>query len=259
MNSGRILVSGSNFYCGSSTSNLCQLARLDQVPAQYVHPATKVCNYIYTHPSTKQCTWTPDLSSVSKELDTLTKVHTVTGSAVSKRVDEYAGDADGFLSTVDLSSYFKIRRNCRICVEHTAYTVNLSCPYIGKIDQRNAWSVHTAYSSAMILKTSNSGGRGTYGPKTITYSIPKTYIYYDIKYFPYNGKYLIRTVFSELLSNSNSAEFSIGSSDYVELTNSYTNVQLGAACAYYGSNNPAATSSASVASGSITLNIYRSA
>ena len=44
-----------NFYCGSSSNLPCQLARLDQVPAQYVHPATKVCNYSYTHPNTKQC------------------------------------------------------------------------------------------------------------------------------------------------------------------------------------------------------------
>ena len=248
-----------NFYCGSESNLPCQLARLDQIPAGYVHPSTKQCNYVYTHPTTKQCTWTPDLSSVSKELDALTKVHTATGSAVSKRVDEYAGEADGFVNVIDLSSYFKIGRNCRICIEHTAYNVNLSYPYIGKIDQRNAWSVHTAYSTANFLKTSNSGGRGTDGPDTITLSVPKTYIYYDIKYFPYNGKYLIRTVFGETLINNSSPQFSIGSAEYEELTTSHTTVQLGAACAYYGSNNPVATSSASVTSGSITLNVYRSA
>lgn len=46
-----------NFYCGSSRNLPCQLARLDQVPEQYIHPATKVCNYIYTHPTEKQCNY----------------------------------------------------------------------------------------------------------------------------------------------------------------------------------------------------------
>ena len=240
---------------------MCQLALKSDIPnvTQYVHPSTKQCNYSYTHPSTKQCTWTPDLSSVSKELDTLTKVHTATGRAVSKRVDEYAGDAEGFLDTIDLSSYFKIGRNCRICIEHTAYNVNLSYPYIGISGQSNAWSVHTAYSTANSVRTSNSGGKGTDGPDTITYRVPKTYVYYDIKYFPYNGKYLIRMVFCETLTNYDSSQFSIGPAEYVELTNSYTTVQLGAACAYYGRNSPSATSSASVTSGSIALNVYRSA
>lgn len=54
-----------NFYCGSESNLPCQLARLDQVPEQYVHPVTKVCNYIYTHPTEKQCNYTPDLSNVN--------------------------------------------------------------------------------------------------------------------------------------------------------------------------------------------------
>ena len=59
MNSGRILVNGSSFYCGNSTSSLCQLALKSDIPnvAQYVHPAEKQCNYAYTHPSTKQCNY----------------------------------------------------------------------------------------------------------------------------------------------------------------------------------------------------------
>ena len=40
-----MLVSGSDFYCGNSASNLCQLALKSQIPSQYVHPANKVCNY----------------------------------------------------------------------------------------------------------------------------------------------------------------------------------------------------------------------
>ena len=57
MNSGRILVNGSSFYCGNSTSSPCQLALKSDIPnvTQYVHPSTKQCNYVYTHPSTQQC------------------------------------------------------------------------------------------------------------------------------------------------------------------------------------------------------------
>ena len=77
MNSGRILVNGSSFYCGNSTSGLCQLALKSDIPnvTEYIHPTEKQCNYVYTHPSAKQCnysyahptskqyTWEPDLSS----------------------------------------------------------------------------------------------------------------------------------------------------------------------------------------------------
>ena len=57
MNSGRILVNGSSFYCGNSTSGLCQLALKTDIPeiTQYVHPTEKQCNYVYTHPSIQQC------------------------------------------------------------------------------------------------------------------------------------------------------------------------------------------------------------
>ena len=80
LNSGRILVNGSSFYCGNSTSGLCQLALKTDIPeiTQYVHPTekqcnyaythptAKQCNYTYTHPTSKQCNWEPDLSSIKR-------------------------------------------------------------------------------------------------------------------------------------------------------------------------------------------------
>lgn len=45
MQSGRLLVSGSDFYCGNSSGSLCQFALKSQIPSQYVHPSTKQCNY----------------------------------------------------------------------------------------------------------------------------------------------------------------------------------------------------------------------
>lgn len=40
-----MLVDGSDFYCGNSSSTPCQLALKNQIPSQYVHPSTKQCNY----------------------------------------------------------------------------------------------------------------------------------------------------------------------------------------------------------------------
>ena len=44
MNSGRILVNGSDFYCGSGTNSLCQLALKTDVGSPYVHPSEIQCN-----------------------------------------------------------------------------------------------------------------------------------------------------------------------------------------------------------------------
>lgn len=40
-----MLVNGSDFYCGNSSSTPCQLALKNQIPSAYVHPSTKQCNY----------------------------------------------------------------------------------------------------------------------------------------------------------------------------------------------------------------------
>lgn len=83
LDSGRLLVNGSSFYLGNSTSNLCQLALKTDIPSGYIHPAEKQCNYAYTHPSTKQCSWTPDLSNVQSSGLNFQKIGSYT----------YSGDA----------------------------------------------------------------------------------------------------------------------------------------------------------------------
>lgn len=40
-----MLVNGSDFYCGNSSGSPCQFALKSQIPSQYIHPATKQCNY----------------------------------------------------------------------------------------------------------------------------------------------------------------------------------------------------------------------
>ena len=68
MNSGQILVNGSSFYIGNSSNSPCQLARLDQIPAGYVHPSTKQCNYSYTHPSTIQCNVATEINNLKSSV-----------------------------------------------------------------------------------------------------------------------------------------------------------------------------------------------
>lgn len=68
LNSGQTLVNGSSVYIGNSSNHPCQMACMSDIPVQYVHPTTKVCNYSYTHPSTKQCSWVPDTSGFGKSV-----------------------------------------------------------------------------------------------------------------------------------------------------------------------------------------------
>ena len=103
MNSGRILVNGSSFYCGNSTSSLCQLALKTDVPAQYVHPSTKVCDYSYIHPTSKQCTWTPDLSGCATITKT-TKTTTGSGSTTVNSGSDRQGSWEFYLSNFSSSS-----------------------------------------------------------------------------------------------------------------------------------------------------------
>ena len=63
-----MLVKNNEFYCGSAGNLPCQLARLDQIPAGYVHPSTKQCNYSYTHPSTIQCNASTEINSLKSSV-----------------------------------------------------------------------------------------------------------------------------------------------------------------------------------------------
>ena len=68
MISGRTAVNGSDFYIGNSSNSPCRLARLDQIPAGYVHPTTKQCNYSYKHPSTIQCNASTEINSLKSSV-----------------------------------------------------------------------------------------------------------------------------------------------------------------------------------------------
>ena len=115
LNSGRILVNGSSFYCGNSTSNLCQLALKNDIPAQYVHPAQKQCNYAYTHPSAPQCDLkNGNFSLVSRYTESGSKTHTslVTGSRKDPTFDNdiFSSKVDAFkeLNMVSICSFFVV-------------------------------------------------------------------------------------------------------------------------------------------------------
>ena len=87
MNSGRILVNGSSFYCGNSTSSLCQLALKSDIPnvTEYVHPSTKQCNYSYTHPSTIQCSAATEINNLKSSVSSgkIQVANAITGKGVS--------------------------------------------------------------------------------------------------------------------------------------------------------------------------------
>ena len=113
MNSGRILVNGSSFYCGNSTSNLCQLALKTDVPAQYVHPNTKQCNYSYTHPSTIQCNAATEINSLKSSVSSgKTQVaNAITGKGVS------ASGNDTFATLVSKINQIKMNNGVRFTVQ----------------------------------------------------------------------------------------------------------------------------------------------
>ena len=74
-----------SFYCGSSSNLPCQLALKTDVPAQYVHPTAKQCNYSYTHPSTIQCSAATEINSLKSSVSSgKTQVaNAITGKGVS--------------------------------------------------------------------------------------------------------------------------------------------------------------------------------
>ena len=74
MQSGQLLVNGSDFYCGNSTNSLCQLALRNQIPSQYVHPANKVCNYSV---DTSQFVSRSDFNSLKNSIGTPCKITTI--------------------------------------------------------------------------------------------------------------------------------------------------------------------------------------
>lgn len=101
MQSGRLLVSGDDFYCGSSSGSPCQLALKNQLPATYIHPATKQCNYSvdlsqyalksqipasYVHPSSKQCNWSPSIN-IGNNIEVKTGTHPVGMSYTSGSIE----------------------------------------------------------------------------------------------------------------------------------------------------------------------------
>ena len=91
MNSGRILVNGSDIYIGGSSSEKIQIARVDQIPqvTQYVHPAEKQCNYVYTHPSEIQCNAASEINSLKSSVSNGKSAiaSAITGKGVSTASD----------------------------------------------------------------------------------------------------------------------------------------------------------------------------
>ena len=92
LDSGRMLVNGSSFYCGNSTSSLCELALKSDIPTvtQYVHPSTKQCNY------------TPDLSNINAaKLQGYTYSQIISNATASNSIKIVSGTKSVYASKVN--------------------------------------------------------------------------------------------------------------------------------------------------------------
>lgn len=92
LDSGRMLVNGSSFYCGNSTSSLCELALKSDIPSvtQYVHPSTKQCNY------------TPDLSNINAaKLQGYTYSQIINNATASTSIKIVSGTKSVYASKVN--------------------------------------------------------------------------------------------------------------------------------------------------------------
>ena len=92
LDSGRMLVNGSSFYCGNSTSNLCEFALKSDIPSvtQYVHPSTKQCNY------------TPDLSNINAaKLQGYTYSQIISNAAASNSIKIVSGTKSVYAGRVN--------------------------------------------------------------------------------------------------------------------------------------------------------------
>ena len=126
MNSGRILVNGSSFYLGNSTSNLCQLALKSDIPnvTQYVHPITKQCNYSYTHPATKQCNWEPESSGSKATLwvNLQNRVLNINNNFSAQQELISSGTINTLLNDVNVAAIYMIAEcSCRLTSGYSAH------------------------------------------------------------------------------------------------------------------------------------------
>ena len=190
MISGRTLVNGSDLYIGNSSNLPCQIARLDQVPAGYMHPTEKQCNYTYTHPSSKLCSWTPDLSGYATKSDlndysihskpfTLLKQYDITGKIF---FDSRASTlvVNTFLTNVDVFSVLP-KKSMMVKIVVDAFSAN--CIMNGSLTSNN--NVFSAVvSSGFGTKSSGEAGRLSISSKNLTLNSLQCQTLLDIIYVP---------------------------------------------------------------------------
>ena len=159
LSSGRILVNGSEFYCGNSTNGLCKLALSSEIPSvtPYVHPTTKQCNYVYTHPSEIQCNAASEINSLK------TSVSSGKSQIASAITDKGVSTSSSASFSTMASNIRKIKsiispsslspRSVTLSSEDLPYTLPSSTCLIGGVPYRVSSSKNNVYT---LVKFGNS-------------------------------------------------------------------------------------------------------
>ena len=105
LNKAGIVCSNSKVFAG--TDSVVELAKTSDIPAQYVHPQEKQCNYSYTHPAEKQCNYEPDLTNyvTKEEMESAGGAKFVIGNATIDSYNEF---------TISFSSAFNVVWLCAV-------------------------------------------------------------------------------------------------------------------------------------------------
>ena len=182
LNSGQILVSGSNFYCGSSTSGLCQLALKSDIPAAYTHPTTKQCNYFYTHPSTIQCSAATEINNLKSSVSSgKTQVaNAITGKGVSaSQNDSFATLASKITQIGSTGLTYKLLSGASI-VEASGWDAydGTNSVSIVSAPPMYGWNRGSAVlTSGQMWNRNDSGGELDY--RRVRWNCPRDTWYYD--------------------------------------------------------------------------------
>ena len=242
MNSGRLLVNGSSFYCGNSSSSLCELALKSDIPSvtQYVHPTEK------------QCSWEPDLTNFSKETDSFEEVYSETFSPIITEYEYNEADltnSNNFRKTLDISNYIKLGRTCRVIVETTAYNLSIYRPRLpGRNGYREGWYTPSDSHGPSGFDTSSATSAASY-----QMSVPRGIRVYDVIYNPYCDIYMYENRFGLNADGEYEMTNSSGSDSTYILKN--LTVSYGMGLAYTSNSTISGQVSISVNSGEMKLRI----
>ena len=164
-----MLVNGSDFYCGNSSNNLCQLALRNQIPPQVDTSQFALKREIENTLSKKSIERTISISSVSEDIEIFTKDEMID---VSKNRMIIRLDLDGKVYPKYSDSYFYF-----VVSDTEAFSND---GYICSIRGRQKGEVFNLSSTSLFIKsyafTPNGNGGGTGTPCIYGYNPIRLYL-----------------------------------------------------------------------------------